>query len=79
ILLFTTAISALVGVLVVNFFGLTVNGLVHEGQNVAAILESRVSQLGDMSVPKMILSFIPKNPFAELSGAKRTSIIGVVI
>ncbi|WP_406604483.1 L-cystine transporter [Bartonella gliris] len=79
ILLFTTAISALVGVLVVNFFGLTVNGLVHEGQNVSAILETRVSQLGDMSVPKMILSFIPKNPFAELSGAKRTSIIGVVI
>ncbi|WP_345113399.1 L-cystine transporter [Bartonella jaculi] len=79
ILLLTTALSALVGVLVVNFFGLTVNGLVHEGQNVSAILESRVSQLGDMNVPKMILSFIPKNPFAELTGAKRTSIIGVVI
>ncbi|MBX4336173.1 L-cystine transporter [Bartonella raoultii] len=79
ILLFTTALSALVGVLVVNIFGLTANGLVHEGQNVSAILGDHISQLGDMSVPKMILSFIPKNPFAELSGAKRTSIISVVI
>ncbi|MCZ2158538.1 cation:dicarboxylase symporter family transporter [Bartonella sp. 220] len=79
ILLFTTALSALVGVFVVNFFGLTANGLVHEGQNVSALLGDRIAQLGDMNVPKMILSLIPKNPFAELSGAKRTSIISVVI
>ncbi|ENN95130.1 L-cystine transporter [Bartonella vinsonii] len=79
ILLFTTALSALVGIFVVNFFGLTANGLVHEGQNVSALLDDRIAQLGDMNVPKMILSLIPKNPFAELSGAKRTSIISVVI
>ncbi|EJF77734.1 hypothetical protein MCO_00872 [Bartonella sp. DB5-6] len=79
ILLFTTALSALVGVLVVNVFELTAHGLVHEGQNVSVALEDRISQLGDMSVPKMILSLIPKNPFAELTGAKRTSIISVVI
>ncbi|EJF86712.1 L-cystine transporter [Bartonella rattimassiliensis] len=79
ILLFTTALSALVGVWVVNVFELTANGLVQEGQNVSVILEDRISQLGDMNVPKMILSLIPKNPFAELVGAKRTSIISVVI
>ncbi|EJF87499.1 hypothetical protein ME1_01101 [Bartonella vinsonii subsp. arupensis OK-94-513] len=79
ILLFTTALSALVGIFVVNFFGLTANGLVHEGKNVSAFLDDRIAQLGDMNVPKMILSLIPKNPFAELSGAKRTSIISVVI
>ncbi|EJF92970.1 cation:dicarboxylase symporter family transporter [Bartonella taylorii] len=79
ILLFTTALSALVGVFVVNVFELTANGLVHEGQNVSTILGDRISQLGDMSVPKMILSLIPKNPFAELTGAKRTSIISIVI
>ncbi|AGF75440.1 L-cystine transporter [Bartonella vinsonii] len=79
ILLFTTALSALVGIFVVNFFGLTANGLVHEGQNVSALLDDRIAQFGDMNVPKMILSLIPKNPFAELSGAKRTSIISVVI
>ncbi|GAA5100196.1 cystine/sulfocysteine:cation symporter [Bartonella acomydis] len=78
ILLFTTALSTLVGILVVYTFGLTATGLVHEGQNVSAVLGDRISQLG-MSVPKMILSLIPKNPFAELSGVKRTSIISVVI
>ncbi|WP_026088208.1 L-cystine transporter [Bartonella rattaustraliani] len=79
ILLFTTALSALVGVLVVNVFGLTANGLAHEGQNVSVALGGHISQLENMSVPQMILSLIPKNPFAELSGAKRTSIISVVI
>ncbi|CAK01047.1 L-cystine transporter [Bartonella tribocorum] len=79
ILLITTALSALVGVLVVNAFGLTASSLVHEGQNVSSLLEGHISQLGDMNIPKMILSMIPKNPFAELSGAKRTSIISVVI
>ncbi|UTO28765.1 L-cystine transporter [Bartonella harrusi] len=79
ILLFTTALSALVGIFVVNFFGLTANGLLHEGQDISALLGERISQLGDMNIPKMILSLIPKNPFAELSGAKRTSIISIVI
>ncbi|MET3559700.1 L-cystine uptake protein TcyP (sodium:dicarboxylate symporter family) [Bartonella japonica] len=79
ILLFTTALAALIGVLVVNIFGLTADSLLREGQNVSAALEDHISRLGDMDVPKMILSFIPKNPFAELSGTNRTSIISVVI
>ncbi|WP_455482231.1 L-cystine transporter [Bartonella sp. B35(2025)] len=79
ILLFTTSLSALIGVLVVNWFGLTASGLVHGGEDVSAILGDRFSQLEDMSIPKIILSFIPQNPFAELSGVKRTSVIGVVI
>ncbi|EEQ16486.1 Sodium/dicarboxylate symporter [Yersinia frederiksenii ATCC 33641] len=33
----------------------------------------------DLSVPQLILSFIPKNPFADLTGASPTSIISVVI
>ena len=33
----------------------------------------------DLSVPQFILSFIPSNPFAELTGANPTSIISVVI
>ncbi|KEC55324.1 L-cystine transporter [Bartonella koehlerae] len=79
ILLFTTALSALVGVLVVNAFGLTASGLVYERQNVSTVLGDHISQLGDMNIPNMVLSLIPKNPFAELSGAKRTSVISVVI
>ncbi|WP_455477273.1 L-cystine transporter [Bartonella sp. B41] len=78
-LLFTTAFSAFVGVLTVNGFGLTANGLISGGEDMSAVLGSRFAQIEDMSIPEMLLSFIPKNPFAELSGAKRTSIIGVVI
>ncbi|WP_332060602.1 cation:dicarboxylate symporter family transporter [Bartonella sp. CB74] len=79
ILLFTTALSALIGVFVTNSFGLTANSLVDGGENVSTALWSNISQLGDISVPKMILSLIPTNPFAELSGVKHTSIISVVI
>lgn len=79
ILLFTTALAALIGVLVVNIFGLTADSLVHEEQNVSAALGDHISRIGDMNVPKIILSFIPKNPFAELSGIHHTSIISVVI
>ncbi|WP_244392238.1 cation:dicarboxylate symporter family transporter [Bartonella clarridgeiae] len=79
ILLLTTSFSALIGIFVVNFFGLTANGLVHGGEDVSAILGSHTSQLGDISIPKMILSFIPQNLFAELIGTKPTSIISVVI
>ncbi|PVF12616.1 L-cystine transporter, partial [Yersinia pestis] len=30
-------------------------------------------------MPQLILSFIPKNPFADLTGASPTSIISIVI
>ncbi|WP_455475805.1 L-cystine transporter [Bartonella sp. B17] len=79
ILLFTTALSALIGVFVANFFGLTANGLIHGEESVSAVLFHHTSQLEGMSAPKMILSFIPKNPFAELGGIKQTSVISVVI
>lgn len=35
--------------------------------------------MSDLTVPQLILSFIPKNPFADLTGASSTSIISVVI
>ncbi|MFV8104278.1 cation:dicarboxylate symporter family transporter, partial [Enterobacter cloacae complex sp.6730515] len=38
-----------------------------------------VGKVTDLSVPQFILSFIPSNPFAELTGANPTSIISVVI
>ncbi|AGF74210.1 sodium/dicarboxylate symporter [Bartonella australis AUST/NH1] len=79
ILLFTTSLSALVGILVIDLFGLTVDGFVHGGEDVSSVLTGYTSQLGDMSVPKAILSLIPQNPFAALSGEKGTSIISVVV
>ena len=39
----------------------------------------RVDQVSNLSIPAMLISFIPKNPFAELTGANPTSIISTVI
>jgi len=81
-LLLTTLISALVGVFVTHLFGLTAQGLVQGAQETArltAIQDNYVGKVADLSVPQLVQSFIPKNPFAELTGAKPTSIIGVVI
>lgn len=79
ILLVTTSLSALVGILVIHFFGLTAKDFLSIEPDIATILGTHISQLEDMSIPKTILSIIPQNPFAELTGAKRTSIMGVVI
>ncbi|WP_407842625.1 cation:dicarboxylate symporter family transporter, partial [Enterobacter hormaechei] len=70
------------GVLVTNLFGLTAEGLVQgsaETARLAAIETNYVGKVADLTVPQMVLSFIPKNPFADLTGASPTSIISVVI
>ena len=81
-LLFTTLIASLVGIFVTGLFGLTADGLVQGTQETArltAIQTNYVGKVADLSVPQLILSFIPKNPFADLTGASPTSIISVVI
>ncbi|WP_369311477.1 L-cystine transporter [Providencia rettgeri] len=81
-LLLTTAIAALVGILIANLFGLTAEGLVQgqsETARLNAIETNYIGKVSDLTVPQLILSFIPKNPFADLTGANPTSIISVVI
>ncbi len=81
-LLFTTLIAALVGVFVTNLFGLTAEGLIQGTQETArlsAIESNYLDKVADLTVPQLILSFIPKNPFADLTGASPTSIISIVI
>lgn len=81
-MLFTTMIAALVGVLVTNMFGLSAAGLVQgsaESARLAAIQSSYIAKVSDLTLPQLILSFVPKNPFADLTGANPTSIISVVI
>ena len=61
-LLFTTAIAALVGVLVTWLFGLSAEGLVQGAQETArltALQNSYVGKVADLSVPQLLLSFIP--------------------
>lgn len=81
VLLVTTAIAAFIGIMMVQVFGLTAEGLIAGEREVAAQANviGRVDQVSNLTVPAMLLSFIPKNPFAELTGANPTSIISTVI
>ncbi|MGX2955717.1 L-cystine transporter [Ursidibacter arcticus] len=81
ILLVTTAIAAAIGIALVYLFDLSAEGLVAGERELAAQarVDGRVGQVSNLSVPAMLVSFIPRNPFAELTGANPTSIISTVI
>ncbi|WP_078084596.1 L-cystine transporter [Microbulbifer mangrovi] len=81
VLLGTTAISAFIGVVIAWLFGLSAEGLV-EGAREAArveVLNERIGRVSDLSIPEILTSFIPRNIFADLAGARDTSVIAVVI
>ncbi len=81
-LLFTTAIAALIGIFVTHLFDLTAEGLVQgsqENARLSVIKENYLHKVTNLHVPELILSFIPKNPFADFTGASPTSIISIVI
>lgn len=81
ILLFTTAIAAVIGIFMAHMFGLTAAGLTEGARETArlASITSRASTVADLTIPQMLVSFIPTNPFADLTGARATSIIAVVL
>lgn len=81
VLLVTTAIAAAIGIAMVYLFDLSAEGLVAGERELAAQakVEGRVEQVANQTIPGMLLSFIPRNPFAELTGANPTSIISTVI
>ena len=80
-LLATTAIAALIGIIIANSFGLTAAGLTEGAREAAHLtsLDSRLHNVENLTVPQMLVNFIPTNPFADLTGARSTSIIAVVI
>lgn len=81
ILLGTTAISAAIGIGSTLSFGLDGVQLT-EGEAEAsrnAELVDRVGTVENLTIPQQILEMIPSNPFADLTGARPTSTIAVVI
>jgi L-cystine uptake protein TcyP (sodium:dicarboxylate symporter family) len=81
ILLGTTAISAAVGIGAALGFGLDGLELV-EGEAEAArnaALVERAAGVESMTAPQQILELFPANPFLDLTGARSTSTIAVVI
>ena len=81
LLLATTAASAAVGVGVTRLFNLSAAGIVPGTREIARgeRLEGMVGEASELAIPDLLLSFIPSNPFADLGGARDTSIIAVVI
>lgn len=81
LLLGTTAISAAIGIGSALGFGLDgielTAGEVENARN--AELQDRVVTVENMTLPKQILELIPSNPFLDLTGARATSTIAVVI
>jgi L-cystine uptake protein TcyP (sodium:dicarboxylate symporter family) len=80
-LLVTTMIAAIVGIMMAKLFGLTAIGLSASAVEVARgeYLQGSVATAKAISFPSMVLSFIPANPFLDLTGARKTSTIAVVL
>ncbi len=76
-----TMIAALVGILMANTFGLTAEGLTEGARELARAetLLSRQGSMSDLGLADMLVRFIPNNIFHDLTGARPTSVIAVVI
>ncbi|MGG4344314.1 L-cystine transporter [Paenibacillus lautus] len=81
VLLLTTAVAAAVGITTALAFDLSAvniqGGAAEEQQG--ALLQERLGDVEGRTLPQQILDFIPSNPFADMTGARRTSTIAVVI
>lgn len=81
ILIGTTMIAALVGITMASAFGLTAEGLTEGARELARAdtLLSRQDAMSDLGLADMLIRFIPSNVFQDLTGARPTSVIAVVI
>ncbi|MBT8145418.1 MAG: L-cystine transporter [Gammaproteobacteria bacterium] len=80
-LIFTTMIAALVGIAMALLFGLNAGELVAGARELARAetLQVRQGSVADLSIAQLLVSFVPTNIFSDLTGARSTSIISVVI
>ena len=79
ILVGTTVIAAMVGVLVATSFGLSAEGLTQGARELERLDVLTERQARDLSITSMLISLLPTNIFADLAGQRSTSIIAVVI
>jgi len=81
VLIATTMIAALVGIFIASIFGLNAGDLARGAEELARaeVLEARQSGAASQSIPQLLQSFIPRNIFADLTDARATSIIAVVV
>jgi L-cystine uptake protein TcyP (sodium:dicarboxylate symporter family) len=81
ILIGTTMIAALLGISMANIFGLTAEGLTEGARELARAetLIARQETVENLGLADMLIRFVPSNIFYDLTGARPTSIIAVVI
>ena len=81
ILVGTTAIAALIGILMTTAFGLTADGLAEGARELARadVLRQRQDNMANLGLADMLIRFVPSNIFYDLTGARPTSVIAVVI
>ena len=81
ILILTTMIAALIGFLMASIFGLTAGELASGARELARaeVLETRRGSVADLSMAQLLVSFVPRNIFSDLTDARATSIIAVVL
>ncbi len=81
ILIGTTMIAALIGIAMANVFGLTAEGLTEGARELARAetLLARRETIESLGLADMIVRFIPRNIFEDLTDARPTSIISVVL
>ncbi|NGZ88252.1 L-cystine transporter [Duganella aceris] len=80
-LMITTLVAAGLGILMAKVFHLSAVGLTASAADIArgVYLQGKVEAAQAISLPSMLLSFIPANPFFDLTGGRKTSTIAVVI
>jgi uncharacterized protein len=80
-LMLTTLVAAGVGILMAKLLGLTAVGLTGTAAEVpqGAVLQGSQASAQALTLPSVILSFIPSNPFLDMTGARKTSTIAVFI
>ncbi len=81
LLIGTTVIAALIGIAMASLFGLNAGELALGPMEMARaeVLESRQGSVAELSFPQLLVSFVSSNIFLDLTGARDTSIIAVVI
>ncbi|MEW4429904.1 L-cystine transporter [Paenibacillus pabuli] len=81
ILLITTAIAASVSIVTSLSFNLTSIEIEGGDRELAQVqkVEERLVDVQDQTIPQQVLEFIPSNPFADMTGERRTSTLAVVI
>ena len=81
LLIGTTMIAALVGILVTSAFGLTADSITQGARELASAqaLAQRYETVAGLSLPEVLVRFVPANIFHDLTEARPTSIIAVVL